>query len=157
MTHPSLSTLRVRYTVAFIQLISTNFILSTAAITLTIVAATTNSILIQWDVIEEAQGSIMPSGYNISYRNIEYTDCFTKSDTISIPTDSLGGSNNIDSLEEGTDYSITVALLVDGAVTDRNTVLQATAEAGKCVYVLMEVSCLVCLSLPQLRLPLHLR
>ena len=97
---------------------------------MTIVVATTNSILIQWDVIEEAQGSIMASGYNISYRNIEYTDCFTDSGTISIPTDSLGGSYNIVGLEEGTDYAITVALLMDGAATDRKTVLQATAEAG---------------------------
>ena len=72
----------------------------------------------------------MPSGYNISYRNTEYTDCFTKSNTISIPTDSLGGSNTIEGLEEGTDYSITVDLLMDGAVSDRKTVLQATAEAG---------------------------
>ncbi|CAI8037918.1 Receptor-type tyrosine-protein phosphatase F, partial [Geodia barretti] len=72
----------------------------------------------------------MPSGYNISYRNTEYTDCFTKSNTISILTDSLGGNYNIVGLEEGTDYSITVALLMDGAVTDRNTVLQATAEAA---------------------------
>ena len=73
------------------------------------------------------QGSIMPSGYNI---NTEYTDCFTDSGTISIVTDSLGGSNTIVGLEEGTDYSITVALLMDGAATDRNTILQATAEAG---------------------------
>ena len=128
MTHHSLSTLRVRSAAASQQL--SNYVLSTAAITLTIVAATTNSILIQWDVIEEAQGSIMPSGYNISYRNTEYTDCFTKSNTIPTLTDSLGGSNNIVGLEEGTDYSITVALLMGGAVTDRNTVLQATAEAG---------------------------
>ena len=80
----------------------------------------------------------MPSGYNISYRNTEYTDCFTKFNTIPTLTDSLGGDYNIVGLEEGTDYSITVALLMDGAVTDRNTVLQATAEAGKSVYVLME-------------------
>ena len=87
--------------------------------------------------MEEAQGSIMPSGYNISYRNTEYTDCFTKFNTISIPTNSLGGNYSIVGLEEGTDYSITVALLMDGAVTDRNTILQATAEAGKSVYVLI--------------------
>ena len=128
MTHNSLSTRRVCSTVASQQL--SNYVLFTAAINLSIVAATTTSILIQWDVIEEAQGSIMPSGYNISYRNIEYTDCFTDSGTISIPTDSLGGSNTIVGLEEGTDYSITVALLMDGAATDRNTILQATAEAG---------------------------
>ena len=97
---------------------------------MTIVAATMISILIQFDVIEEGQGTIMASGYNISYGNTEYTDCFTKSNTISIPTDSLGGNYNIVGLEEGTDYSITVALLMDGVVSDRNTVLQASAEAG---------------------------
>ena len=99
----------------------------------------------------------MPSGYNISYRNTEYTDCFTKSNTISIPTNSLGGSYNIEGLEEGIEYSITVALLMDGAVADRNTILQATAEAGKCVYVLMEGVGLVCLLLSQLHLHLRLR
>ena len=99
----------------------------------------------------------MPSGYNISYRNTEYTDCFTKSNTISIPTGSLGESYNIEGLEEGIEYSITVALLMGGAVADRNTILQATAEAGKCVYVLMEGVGLVCLLLSQLHLHLRLR
>ena len=80
---------------------------------------------------EEAQGSVEPSGYNVSYRNIEYTKCFKIFDTVSFSTDSFSGQHTIDGLQEGTDYSITVSLLRDGVATDRNIVFQATPEAGK--------------------------
>ena len=79
------------------------------------------------------EDSITPSGYQISYRNTEYTepDCFIINITISIDSDALGGEREIEDLQEGTDYSITVALLVSGVITDRNTVIHATNEAGK--------------------------
>ena len=104
---------------------------SPAAINLTVVGRTPTSISIRWEVIEE--DSIDPTGYQISYRNTEYTepDCFIINNTISIDTDALGGDSEIGGLQEGTDYSITVALLVSGDVTDRNTVIHATDEAGK--------------------------
>ena len=79
---------------------------------------------------EDAQGSVEPSGYNVSYRNIEYTECFTIFNTVSFTTDSFSGQHTIDGLQEGTDYSITVSLLSNGVATDRNIVINATAEAG---------------------------
>ena len=105
--------------------------LSPAAINLTVVGRTPNSISIRWEVIEE--DSITPSGYQISYRNTEYTepDCFIINITIPIDSDALGGERDIEDLQEGTDYSITVALLVSGVITDRNTVIHATDEAGQ--------------------------
>ena len=81
-------------------------------------------------MIEEAQGSVEPSGYNVSYRNIEYTDCFSIFNTTSLSTASLNGQHTIDGLQEGTDYSITVSLLRDGVATDRNIAINATAETG---------------------------
>ena len=104
---------------------------SSAAINLTVVGSTPNSISIRWEVVEE--DSITPSGYQISYRNTEYTepDCFIINITISIDSDAHGGEREIGGLQEGTDYSITVALLVSGDITDRNTVIHATDEAGK--------------------------
>ena len=111
---------------------------SPVAINLTVVGSTTNSISIRWEVIEE--GTIDPSGYQISYRNTEYTepDCLIINITISIDSDALGGEREIEDLQEGTDYSITVALLVSSDVTDRNTVIHATDEAGKSVYNLLQ-------------------
>ena len=105
-----------------------------AAINVTVVDVTTNSISITWEVIEEVQGSVEPSGYNVSYRNIEYTECFTIFNTVSITNDSHEGQYNVTDLEEGTDYSITVSLLRDGVATDRSTVINATAEAGKSLH-----------------------
>ena len=84
---------------------------------------------------EEAQGSVEPSGYTVSYRNIEYTECFSIFNTTSISTASLNGQHIIGGLQEGTDYSITVSLLRDGVGTDRNIVFQTTAEDGKVAVV----------------------
>ena len=63
--------------------------------------------------------------------------------TISIDTNALGGERDIHGLHEGTDYSITVALLVSHVITDRNTVIHATDEVGKSAYNLLQ-QCLVC-------------
>ena len=85
-------------------------------------------------MIDELQGTIIPSGYNVSYGNIEYTECFSIFNTISFSTDSLNGQQTIiiiNGLQKGTDYFITVSLLRDGVATGRNKVVQATAEAGK--------------------------
>ena len=98
---------------------------------MTVVDVTINSISIRWEVTEEVQGSVEPSGYNVSYRNIEYTECFSIFNTTSISTASLNGQHTIGDLQEGTDYSITVSLLRDGVATNRKIVFQATAEDGK--------------------------
>ena len=78
----------------------------------------------------DAAGLITPSGYNISYKNTEFTECFTISETIPIISGSTSGQYDIVNLQEGTEYSITVSLIRNGAITDRNTVLHHTLESG---------------------------
>ena len=90
------------------------------------------SILIRWSVIESVVEA--PSGYNISYSNTENTDCFTISETVSITSDARNESYNIQGLQEGTEYSITVSLWRDGAITDKDTVKHSTADAGELLY-----------------------
>ena len=103
-----------------------------AAISATVVSAMPTSILIRWSVIESVQP---PSGYNISYSNTENTDCFTISETaVSITSDARDGSYNIESLQEGTEYSITVSLWRDGAISDMDTVKHSTADAGELLF-----------------------
>ena len=99
-----------------------------AAISATVVSAMPTSILIRWSVIESVQP---PSGYNISYSNTENTDCFTISETYSITSNE---SYNIEGLHEGTEYSITVRLWRDGAVSDMDTVKHSTVDAGELLF-----------------------
>ena len=102
-----------------------------AAISATVVSAMPTSILIRWSVIESVQP---PSGYNISYSNTENTDCFTISETVSITSDARDGSYNIESLQEGTEYSVNVSLWRDGAISDMDTVKHSTADAGELLF-----------------------
>ena len=103
-----------------------------AAISATVVSAMPTSILIRWSVSDSGEP---PSGYNISYSNTENTDCFTISETaVSITSDDRDGSYNIESLQEGTEYSITVSLWRDGAISDMDTVKHSTADAGELLF-----------------------
>ena len=79
------------------------------------------SIAVSWMVIS----SITPSGYVISYSNIDNTQCFTISNTTSI-AGSLS-SYTIEGLQEATQYSITVSI-VD--LNDHDTAVAATMAAG---------------------------
>ena len=102
-----------------------------AAISATVVSAMPTSILIRWSVIESVEP---PSGYNISYSNTENTDCFTISETVSITSDARNESYNIEGLQEGTEYSITVRLWRDGTISDMDTVKHSTADAGELLF-----------------------
>ena len=66
------------------------------------------------------------TGYTISYINTDNTECFTDSNTVT----NIDGSANgytIGGLEEGTQYTITVA--IEGRA-DEDTVVQATQDDG---------------------------
>ena len=102
-----------------------------AAISATVVSAMPTSILIRWSVIDSVEP---PSGYNISYSNTENTDCFTISETVSITSDGRNGSYNIEGLQEGTEYFITVRLWRDGTISDMDTVKHSTADAGELLF-----------------------
>ena len=86
----------------------------------------TTSIVISWTLI----AGVVAEEYTISYSNTENTDCFTISQTVSI-TDGSEDSYNIEDLEEGTEYSISVSLIRDGAVTDMDTVTHSIADASE--------------------------
>ena len=119
---------------------------------MTTVSAMTTSIVISWTLTDE----VVAEGYTISYRNTENTDCFTVFPTVPI-TDGSEDSYNIEGLEEGTEYLISVNLIRDGAVTDTGTVKNSTADAGEFDHSLtMIISSVSCVPFPpsQLHLPL---
>ena len=85
----------------------------------------TNSIPVSWTVTS----GISPTGYIISYSNTNNTQCFTISNTTSL----TGSATHytIESLQEATQYSITVAILDR---TDQDTAVASTMTAGKRQY-----------------------
>ena len=86
--------------------------------------ATSTSILIRWTVI-----GVEPAGYTISYMNTDNTECFTDSDTVT-NIDSSADDYDIQGLQEGTEYTITVTLSRGGEATDEDTVVHTTPDAG---------------------------
>ena len=71
----------------------------------------------------------MPTGYTISI-NTDNTECFTSSVTLT-DIDTSAVSYNIQGLEEGTQYSITVTLLRGNDASDEDTVIYTTDDASK--------------------------
>ena len=90
-----------------------------------VTAVSSTSILLQFSVIE----GVEPSGYTIIYSNTN-TQCFSDSGTLSI-TDASAEDYNIEGLEEGTEYTITVILERTDGLSDRDTVRPTTADDGK--------------------------
>ena len=72
----------------------------------------------------------MPSGYTISYMNTDNTECFTSSDTWS-DIDTSAVSYDIQGLEEGTQYSITVTLSHGDGASDEDIAVYSTEDASK--------------------------
>ena len=72
---------------------------------------------------------ITPAGYIISYANTDNTECFTDSDTMTGIAASAD-DYNIQGLEEGTEYTVTVTLSREGGGTDVDTVTATTLDAG---------------------------
>ena len=87
---------------------------------------TSTSISIQWDVIR----AITATSYTISYRNTDNTECFTDANTVT-DIDGSAIDYTIGGLEEGTQYTITVA--IEGRA-DEDTVVQATQDAGNTLH-----------------------
>ena len=86
-------------------------------------SVTSTSISIQLTV------TVPATGYTISYSNTN-TECFTDSNTVT-DIDGSAGGRTIGGLEEGTQYTITVA--IEGRA-DEDTVVQATQDAGNTLH-----------------------
>ena len=72
----------------------------------------------------------MPTGYTITYINTDNTECFTSSVTLT-DIDTSAVNYNIQGLEEGTQYSITVTLLRGNDVSDEDTEVYSTDDDSK--------------------------
>ena len=90
-----------------------------------IAGLSSTSILLQFSVVE----GVEPSEYTIIYSNTN-TQCFSDSGTLSI-TDASAEDYNIEGLQEGTEYTITVILARTDGASDRDTETAATTDAGK--------------------------
>ena len=72
---------------------------------------------------------VVPSAYTISYINTDNTECFTSSDTLT-GIDTSAVSYNIQGLEEGTQYVITVTLSRGNDASDEDTAVYSTDDAS---------------------------
>ena len=72
----------------------------------------------------------MPFGYTISYMNTDNTECFTSSGTLT-DIDTSAVSYNIQGLEEGTQYAITVTLSYGDGASDDDIAVYSTEAACK--------------------------
>ena len=72
---------------------------------------------------------ITSTGYTISYNNTDNTDCFTDSDIVT-GIDASADDYNIQGLEEGTEYTVSVTLSREGGGTDVDPVIATTLDAG---------------------------
>ena len=72
----------------------------------------------------------MPSGYTISYMNTDNTECFTSSNTLT-DIDTSAVSYDIQGLEEGTQYAITVTLSSEDGASDEDIAVYSTEDASK--------------------------
>ena len=89
------------------------------------VEASPTSLTFSWMLVD---GLTAISAYNISYFNTN-TQCFTDSnDTIGItaPTN----THSLTDLQEGTEYSITVTVIVSDGGYSTDTITATTMEAG---------------------------
>ena len=76
-----------------------------------------------------ADGLTANSAYNIFYFNTNYTQCFTDSnDTIGITAPN--NTHSLTDLQEGTEYSITVTVIVSDGGYSTDTITATTMEAG---------------------------
>ena len=95
------------------------------ALSVFVAGLSSTSILLQFSVVE----GVEPSGYTITYSNTN-TQCYSDSGTLSI-TNASAEDYNIEGLEEGTKYTITVILVRTDGASDADTVTATTAVAGK--------------------------
>ena len=88
------------------------------------VMASPTSLTISWSLVG---GVTATSDYTISYSNTNNTQCFTDSDDI---TGITATETTLTSLQEGTQYSITVTVMLNNGKTGSDTTTATTMATG---------------------------
>ena len=95
---------------------------STDALSVSVDSTTSTSVNISWTLF----GETATSDYTISYSNTN-TQCFTDSDNI---TGITATETTLTGLKEGTQYSITVTVMLSNGKTGSDTTTATTMAAG---------------------------
>ena len=96
---------------------------STDALSVSVDSTTSTSVTISWTLFGEVTAT---SDYTISYSNTN-TQCFTDSDNI---TGITATETTLTGLQEGTQYSITVTVMLSNGKTGSDTTTATTMAAG---------------------------
>ena len=96
---------------------------STDALSVSVNSTTSTSVTISWTLFGEVTAT---SDYTISYSNTN-TQCFTDSDDI---TGITATETKLTDLQEGTQYSITVTVMLSDGKTGSDTTTATTMATG---------------------------
>ena len=121
-----------------------NYIAS--ALFMSIESMTTAFLTISWTLDD----SVTATSYTISYSNTN-TDCFTDSDDIT----GIAASETmytLTGLQEGTEYSITVTVILSDGETEEDSLTVTTGTAGQLTSCMSSLSSLLSISHSQLHL-----
>ena len=97
---------------------------STDALSVSVDSITSTSVTISWTLFE---GVTATGDYTISYSNTNNTQCFTDSDDI---TGITATETTLTGLQEGTQYSIGVTVMLNNGKTGSDTTTATTMATG---------------------------
>ena len=98
---------------------------SSDALSVMLDSKSTTSLTISWTLVD----GVTATDYTISYSNTNNTDCITGSYP-DITTGAGMSSRELNGLEEGTEYSITLTATLSGGGTGEDSLTVTTMAAG---------------------------
>ena len=105
------------------------------------------SLVVMWELLSSIETF---STFTISYSNTNNTQCFNDTDLITID-DSTARQYALMDLQEATEYSITVSVVLNG-VESRDSLIATTHAAGLCfakMSIMTEIVVPIFFSLPE--------